>query len=342
MKAWVATGYGPVDTFRLADIPLPEPGPGQVQVRVEAVSLNPADQLMTSGSVRDVVPLTFPYVLGTDFAGTVSKLGHGVDSYSVGDAVFGFGAPDSYCAAYGISAATSGALADYAVFDVGPFVARRPAGLDVDVAASLPSVGMTGMAVVAAGDFGAGSKVLVVGAAGGIGSIVVPLLAERGVDVLATARGEDLEYVRNRGARYAMDYTTTDIVAETLRQHPTGVDGLVSLALDGDGLIEASRAVAPGGRLLSTTPGMPPQWSFPSHGVSIAVVMGAPTLAEGTYDELAALVTSGRLPTPAIQSVAFDEVPQAYRRLASGLVTRGKIVVTMPRSDWSSRQRDAG
>jgi len=143
MKALLARDYGPPDTFSIEQLPIPEPGPGQVQVRVRAASLNPADLLMAAGTVREMVPLNFPHVPGTDFAGTVTKLGPDVDGFAEGEEVFGFGAPPSFAAGVGIAAVTTGAMAEYAAFQVdGPYVAVRPEGLSAELAAALPSTGM--------------------------------------------------------------------------------------------------------------------------------------------------------------------------------------------------------
>ncbi|WP_425550423.1 alcohol dehydrogenase catalytic domain-containing protein, partial [Actinopolymorpha pittospori] len=74
----------------------------------------PADLLMTAGTVREIVPLDFPFVPGTDVAGTVTKLGPGTKGFEVGEEVFRFGAPPSFAPGVGIPAVTSGPLAEYA------------------------------------------------------------------------------------------------------------------------------------------------------------------------------------------------------------------------------------
>lgn len=329
MKALVATDYGTPDRFSLEELPIPEPGPGRLQVRVSQASLNPADLLMTEGTVRDLVPLDFPYVPGTDFAGTVTKLGPDVDGFAVGDAVFGFGAPPSFAAGVGIAAVTSGALAEYAVFQAGPYIATLPKDLSAEVAAALPSTGMTGLAVVEAGGFQPGEKVLVIGAAGGIGSVVVPLLARQvTVEVTATATAEDSGYVRDLGARCVIDYLATDIVEETLRHHPGGVDAVVNLALSGEPLIRTARAIRPGGRLLSTTPGTPEPSAFSRDDLTVTVVMGTTSVRPDTLPIIAAHAIAGRLPDPISRRYRLADAAQAYQDLATGH-TRGKVVVSM-------------
>ncbi|MEV1175375.1 NADP-dependent oxidoreductase [Nonomuraea sp. NPDC049784] len=327
MKALVARQYGPPDLFTIEDRPVPEPGPGWLQVRVRAASINPADLLMTDGTIREMVPLDFPYIPGTDFAGTVTKLGPGVDGFSVGEEVFGFGAPPSFAQGVGISAVTSGAMAEYAVFQAGAYLARRPDGVSPEVAAALPSTGMTGLAVVEAGGFEPGEKVLVIGAGGGIGSVVVPLLAGR-VEIIATTTGEDENYVRKLGAGSLIDYLETDIAEETLRRHPGGVDAIINLALKGEPLIEAAKALRPGGRLLSTTPGSPQPSAFGRDDLTVTVVMGTLKVRNDTLPTIAARLLDGTLPDPISRRYGFDDAVRAFQDFA-GMRHRGKFVVSM-------------
>jgi NADPH2:quinone reductase len=330
MKALLATSYGPAETLRVERLPIPEPGPGQIQVRVRAASLNPADLLMAEGTVRDLVPLDFPHVLGTDFAGRVTKLGPDVDGFAVGEEVFGFGAPPSFARGVGITAVTTGTMAEYAVFQVGgPYVAVRPEGLSAELAAALPSTAMTGLAVLEAGEFRPDETVLVVGATGGIGSVIVPLLAkEKQTDVIATTTPEDEGYVRGLGATAVIDYLATDVVEETLRRHPGGVDAIVNLALKGEPLLQAGRALRPGGRLLSTTPGTPEQSAFARDDITVTVVMGTTGVPPGTFPAIAARALDGTLPDPISRRYRLDEAAQAYRDLAATEHTRGKFVVS--------------
>src|SRR4051794_14927018 len=107
MKALVANNYGTPVELALADIPTPSAGPGQVLVRVEAAALNPFDLALTSGAMREMIPLSFPFVIGMDAAGTVAAVGEGVTRFAVGDPVLGW------------SGFTSGTAAEYAVIPDG-------------------------------------------------------------------------------------------------------------------------------------------------------------------------------------------------------------------------------
>lgn len=318
MKALVVPGYGTPDSFAIEDLPIPEPGPGQLQVRVSAASLNPADLLMTGGAVCEMVPLDFPFVPGTDLAGTVTRIGPGTHGFEVGEEVFGFGAPPSFAAGVGIPAVTSGALAEYSTIQAGPYLAKRPPKLSAVTAAALPSTGMTGLAVLDRGRFQPSETVLVIGTPGGIGSIVVPLLA-RQCTVLATGTEPDRDYLLGLSAAEVIDYRDGDLTEEVRRRHPEGVDAVVNLALTGEAVIAATQLLRPGGRLLSTTPGTP---THPA----VTTVMGTTDLRPGTMDSLAAHVLDGTLPEPATRTYALSDAARAFQDLAQEH-TRGKLVV---------------
>lgn len=285
---------------------------------MSAASLNPADLLMTAGTVREMVPLDFPFVPGTDVAGTVTELGPGTQGFEVGEEVFGFGAPPSFAAGVGIPAVTSGALAEYATFQAGPYLAKRPAKLSVVAAAALLSTGMTALAVLDRGRFQLRETVVVIGAPGGIGSVVVPLLARR-CTVIASGTEPDRDYLRGLGAADPIGYRESDLIEEVRRRHPEGVDAVVNLALTGEAVVAATRMLRPGGRLLSTTPGTP---AHPA----VTTVMGTTALRPGTMDSLAAHVLDGTLPEPATRTYVLSDAARAYQDLAHEH-TRGKIVV---------------
>jgi NADPH:quinone reductase-like Zn-dependent oxidoreductase len=177
---------------------------------------------------------------------------------------------------------------------------------------------MTGLAVLDRGRFQPGETVLVIGAPGGIGSVVLPLLARR-CTVLATATEPDRDYVRGMGAADVIDYRDSDLLEEVRRRHPDGVDAVVNLALTGEAVIAATTMLRPGGRLLSTTPGTP---THPA----VITVMGTTHLEPGTMDALAAHVLDGTLPEPETRTYALSDSVGAYQALAERH-TRGKLVV---------------
>jgi len=168
-----------------------------------------------------MMPHEYPLVIGRDAAGVVEAIGAGVEGIAVGDAVIGavaFAPPIQ-----------AGTIAEYAAFPVA-VTTPKPAGLSFEAAASLPIAGATAVAAVDAVSPQPGDVVLVTGAAGGVGSFVVQLLAQRGATVLATGRATDAARLTGLGAAQVLDYTTGSLVDQVLAAYPDGVDALVDLA----------------------------------------------------------------------------------------------------------------
>ncbi|MEU6714267.1 NADP-dependent oxidoreductase [Nonomuraea sp. NPDC046802] len=325
MRALIAGGYGGVEVLELADRPVPQPGRGQIQVRIAAAGLNPADLRLVSGVFMESAPVAFPHVPGSDFAGTVTATGEGVERFAPGDEIFGLGlaraAGDMATALSSPPSFTTGTMAEYALFDADtPALALRPAELPAEHAAILPIAALTALPLLRAGDYTAGMTVLVIGAAGGVGGAVVPLLAARGVHVIGTAIPEDEAYVRGLGASEVIDYRSADLAEETLRRPPGGVDGLVNLALPGPSLPAVTRAVRQGGRLLNI--------AFPSPDPATKIETVYTRARPGDLDELAALAVKGVLPSTVTRRYPLEEAARAYADLVARHVA-GKLLVTM-------------
>jgi NADPH:quinone reductase-like Zn-dependent oxidoreductase len=148
MKAIVVHQYGGPEVLKFEDYPDPVPGPGQVLVRVAAASVNPIDYKRRAGLTKDFYPLHFPGLIGVDMAGTVIKIGPGVEGFSVGDQVFAM-ADNTYAQLCVVNAAV---------------LAKIPKALDLIQAAALPLVTTTGNQLLSG--IKAGQAVMVVGAGG--------------------------------------------------------------------------------------------------------------------------------------------------------------------------------
>ncbi|MFI1994995.1 NADP-dependent oxidoreductase [Actinoplanes sp. NPDC020271] len=316
MRAVVATGYGPPEQFTLAEVPTPEPGPGQLQVRVAAAALNPADLALPRGDLRSLVELPFPHVLGNDFAGTVTALGAGVSGYAIGDEIFGHAVPRVMRTMAGSDRPSlgTGTLAEYVVIEAAtPFVAHRPAALSPVDAAALGTSGLTARAVALTAAVAPGETVLVVGATGGMGTVLIPLLDAAKATVVATGRAGDAELLRGLGATEVIGYS----------DYPAGVDVAVNFAVPGPSLAPIAAALRPGGRLYTVTfPPPRPEW-IGRDDVSYQLVLDTNatlgTMTDVAADGLRAYV-SARYPLP--------EGARAYADLAKEH-TVGKRVIVM-------------
>ncbi|MFE9514484.1 NADP-dependent oxidoreductase [Streptomyces sp. NPDC006643] len=328
MEAVVAEDYCRPEKFSVRQIDIPLAGPGQIQVRIRAAAVNPLDTHLVSGDLRESIPMEFPQILGNDFSGTVSGVGEGVMRYAVGDEIFGVAFPRCTVERVRIfsepPSLTTGTLAEYAVFEAdSPVIAPRPAELEAEQAAGLPMVGLTAISAVRAGEFKAGDTVLVIGATGGVGNVVVPLLVSAGVKVIATAIAEDQGYIRDRGAHEVIDYRADDIADEALKYSPDGVDGVINLAL-GDTLINVvGRAVRPGGRVMTVSYTSPQGATF-REDLTVKIIYAA--TQPGDMTELIRQAVDGSVPLPGIRRYPLGEGAKAFTDLV-GVHTCGKLVV---------------
>jgi NADPH2:quinone reductase len=314
MKALIANDYGPPAQLTVAEVSDPKPVRGQVLVAIEAAALNPFDLKLVTGATGESSEIQFPYIPGMDGAGTVAAVGEGVTRFAGGEQVFGF---------FG---QTPGTIAEHAVITDGPYLAARPVGLDAVRAAAIPESGLTATSLVRAARLKAGQSVLVVGASGGIGMFVLQLAAGAGAVVLGTAIAEDSEYVRGLGATETLDYRASDIIAETLRIHPDGVDVVFDLVNAGPTLAGSARAVRPGGQLISPLGG-PDAAALERESITVTYTGLSATREAGDLDDLGARVAAGSLTVEIGGVYELEDAPQAFVDFAERH-TRGKLVVT--------------
>jgi NADPH:quinone reductase-like Zn-dependent oxidoreductase len=309
MKALIARSYGPLEDVEFTDLPAPVAGPGQLLVRLQATSLNAVDKVLVTGAMRDALPVRHPFVPGVDVSGVVEAVGRGVTRFAVGDAVIAW------------NSVTAGGLAEYIVIDDGPAVAARPAALTPAQGAALPTAALTAAALLDAAEATAGETVLIVGAAGGVGSYTVQLAKQAGLTVLAGGRADDAEFLRGLGADHVLDYQRVDLAQEAHRLVDGGVDTVIDLAHAGPALADTAAAARTGGRLVSPLGGP----SAFARGVTAAYT-GTRT-PEGKLEELAAAAADGRLSIELDSDYAFGQADRALADFGSKHV-RGKVTVT--------------
>ncbi|WP_236789584.1 NADP-dependent oxidoreductase [Amycolatopsis sp. GM8] len=321
MKALVATAYGPPEQLSIAELAVPRPGPGQIQVKIAASAINPTDVRVVAGDYRALTELEFPYVPGNEFAGTVTETGPGVTGYQAGDEVFGQAMPRqlSFVAGTNRPSLSTGALAEYAVFEADtPHLAHRPANVPVEQAAALPIAGTAAYKAAAVAGIRPGETVLVIGATGGVGTALLPLLAVTQAKIIATAAtAADGEILRGLGADEIVGYD----------DYPSDVDVVLNLVLHHDRLPVAARALRPGGRLVTIIFPEPTQDQLGRDDVELHYLLDAEGKLGGMR-EIAEAAASGRLKVRITGSYRLDDAVQAavdYMREH----TVGKIVVTM-------------
>ena len=326
MKAITQARYGDVDVLEFSDIDQPLPTGNEVLVQVHAAGLHRGDWHVMTGlpyMIRLVVPtlgLRQPKVpvLGMDVAGTVETVGPNVTRFQPGDAVFG------WC---------DGAFAEYAVAPEGQ-LAAKPAALSFEQAAVVPISGFAALQGLRdVGEIKAGQKVLVIGAAGGVGSFAVQLAKAFGAEVTGVASTTQLELVRSIGADEVVDYTREDVTDGT-RQW--------DLILDTAGrrsLSQLRRALTPGGTLVIVggegagrlMGGFTRNLRAPvlSRFVGQRLRMLASKERPEDLQTLRELLEAGKLAPRVGRTYPLGEVPEAMRQMVEGRGRGGKIAITV-------------
>jgi NADPH:quinone reductase-like Zn-dependent oxidoreductase len=325
MKAIVQERFGPPDVLRLAEVDPPEPGPDDVVVRVAAAGLNPYDWHMVRGDplvarLMGGMGLRKPAarVAGVDVAGEVTAIGANVSQLRPGDAVLGFGA---------------GALAEYARAKADRVV-PKPARLSFEQAAAVPMAALT--ALQGLRDFGgvrAGHRVLINGAAGGVGTYGVQIATALGAEVTGVCSSGKLELVRSLGAVRAIDYAAEDFTDGRVRY---------DVLLDNVGnrpLGRLRQALTPTGTLLLNGGGSPGHVIGALGPVVRAAVTDRfvrqrlrPFLCKPNRADLLTVtgfIDDGRLTPVVDRTYPMAETADGLRHVERGH-TRGKVVITVP------------
>ena len=307
MRSILLRSYGGAAAIEAGDATRPEAGPGQVLVRVRAAGLNALDWKLREGLVRDVFPLQLPAVMGIELAGVVEALGSGVSRFQVGDRVMG-------------PLAGIGAYADFAAVDEAKLV-RTPERLSDEAAAALPVAALAAwQSLQHAGPVDAGSRVLVHGAGGAVGSFAVQFARQAGAFVAATASADDLDYVRELGADRVVDYR-----AQRFEDLLDDVD-LVLAYVGGDVIDRSWQVLKPAGAIVGTSsPDILARTPEGRRGLWFVMQPDAARL-----EAIAADVARGALKSRVGAVVGFADIPAAIERNRAG-ARRGKVVADFAR-----------
>lgn len=322
MTAVTARAYGGPEVLAIEGLPVPVPGPGEVLVEVRATSLNALDWHFLTGTpylMRLMFGLRRPkrIVRGADVAGVVAAVGAGVTRFGIGDAVFGE-APGGGCAGYLVAKDAN--------------LVPIPEGVSFEAAAATPVAGLTALQGLRThGRVPPGERVLVNGAAGGVGTMAVQIAVALGARVTAVCSTRNVEMVRSLGADEVLDYTSDDFVAGGARfdvvidnvgnRRPRDVR---SVLVDGGRCVvvsgpKANRWVDPLPYLLRA------RLAFVRSGASFHQFTAVADVDDLTF--LGELLASGRLVPQIERVVGLDGVADGLAEIGSRHA-RAKIVVT--------------
>ncbi|GAB7188084.1 NADP-dependent oxidoreductase [Kitasatospora sp. Ki12] len=307
-KAIAFHEYGSADVLRPIDIELPAPGPGQVRVAVRAVGVNPLDHKVRSGAMAGIFPVTFPAVPGYELAGVVEAVGEGVSGFAPGDEVFG--------------AVMGGGYAEHALVPAA-MLAHKPASLGWAEAAAIPVAAETAERSLALLGAQAGETLLVHGAAGGVGTVLLQFARARGITVIGTASEANHDHLRELGA---IPVTYGDGLAERVRAvAPGGVDRALDAAGKGDVLPLSVELTGSTDRVLTIADFEGAQ----KYGIRVTGGSdGVEFHHQNAYAAAIALHEAGTLRLPLHRVFPLAEAAEAQRISELGHL-RGKIVLTV-------------
>lgn len=253
MKAVVQEGYGPPeDVLRLKEVDRPGVAADEVLVRMRATSVNTPDWITVTGTptfIRLQAGLRKPPspIRGTDVAGVVAAIGRDVNHVAPGDEVFG-----SWWTG---KLRTQGTFAEFSVGPADQLVAK-PASLSFEEAAAAGMSGLTALCAIRdVGEVGRGTRVLINGASGGVGTFAVQMARSLGAEVTGVSSTRNLELLRSLGADHVIDYTVEDytqgderydVILDNAMNHPPSA---TARALSKDGILLPNSAGTSGGFL---------------------------------------------------------------------------------------------
>jgi len=323
MKAIRIHKFGdPEDVLQYEDVPIPEPKPGEVLIKVDAASLNRADLSLRKGAYR-ISPDQLPVIPGREFAGTVEKLGAGVNEFKNGQRVVGY--------------PSLGGYAEYAVANAAE--ARPvPDGVTSAQAAAAPTVFLTAwFGLLTDGNLKSGDWLLVQGGSSGVGTAAVQIGKHLGAKVIATTGSEEkARRLRKLGADLTIDVSQNDFLPEVMRvTENRGVDVVLEM-IGGEVYQKSLKALAPGGRLFSiggafgSIPDSPPNLTEGRKATRFSITNYLKAKPEDfkQLDEILKLVQQKKFQIPIDKSFPLSETGAAQRYL-QGRDHFGKVILTM-------------
>jgi NADPH:quinone reductase-like Zn-dependent oxidoreductase len=327
MKAIAYSSYGSPNVLKCEDVEKPTAGDNEVLIKVRAASVNPLDSHFMRGKpyfVRIMAGLIKPKAtrLGVDVAGQVEAVGRNVTQFKPGDEVFG---------------ACRGAFAEYVCASESGLV-MKPNNVTFEQAASVPVAAITALQSLRdKGQIQPGQKVLINGAAGGVGTFAVQIAKSFGADVTGVCSTRNVDMVRSIGADRVIDYTQQDFTKSG--QHYD----LILDCVGNHSLLACRRVLTPKGVYIAVGGPSGPWMIGPLAGAIAAPVLSrfvsqnlVMFLARPSKEEdraiMRELMESGKV-TPVIdRCYTLSEVPEAIRYLEEGHA-RGKVVITLEHSN---------
>jgi NADPH:quinone reductase-like Zn-dependent oxidoreductase len=306
MKAVQIKEYGAPEVLELVEIPKPLIKANEVMIKVMAAGVNGIDIKMRAGYLQKVMPFPLPKTLGWDAAGIITALGTDVKRFKLGDEVY--------------SMTSFNAGGSYADFMAAPEneVALKPKKISFIEAASLPIIATTAYSYLfKLAEIKPGQKILIVGAAGGVGAMAVQMAKHAGVYVAGIGSTRDLNYIRSLEADEAIDFTKPDYLKGV-----KDMDVVLDLA-GGPSQNKLYATVKKGGVLMSTVQPPDPEMA---KAASVRAQFASTKADYVILDKVGEMVEEGKLKLNVGKIFPLSKAVEAHRMMEKGS-TGGKIVL---------------
>jgi len=304
MRAVALDKFGGPEALKIQNLPVPQIDADEVLIQVEAAGVGAWDPFEREGGFVEITgnKPTFPYVLGTDGAGTIAALGKDVSRFKEGDRVY----------AGELANPKGGFYAQYAAVKADN-VSLIPGDLTIEQAAVLPSDGLTALTgLEKVLRLKSGESLMVFGASGGIGHLALQLAKRLGAEVFAVASGDDgVRLCKKLGADIVVDGRRDDVLKAAREFASNGIDAALVTA-GGEKTDQALSAIRKGGRI-AYPHGVMPEPSAPD-GVTIEAYDGETSRA--LIDRLNALIDSGAFEVHVDRTFRLEEVSEAHEALS--------------------------
>jgi NADPH:quinone reductase-like Zn-dependent oxidoreductase len=322
LKAAVYTRYGPPDVVSIKEIETPTPKDNEVLIRVHATTVTTGDARVRALNLpkgfgligRLAIGISGPRqpILGSELAGVIEAVGKDVTKFKVGDQVLAF------------TDAKLGCHAEYKTMPEDGALARKPANLSFEEAATLCFGGTTALHFFRKGNLQRGEKILIVGASGGVGTAAVQLAQNFGAEVTGVCSTANVDLVKSLGADSVIDYTrddftrngeTYDVIMDTAGSAP---------------FPRCKNSLKENGRLLVVLGGLPDILRVPVVAMTSKkkVVAGPASIPATDIAVLAGFAETGEYKAVIDSRFPFDRIVDAHRRLEAGH-KKGNVVVTL-------------
>ncbi|MGG7670488.1 NADP-dependent oxidoreductase [Yersinia sp. J1] len=300
------------DTPKLATLDKPTPAPGEILLRMVAASLNPIDWRIATGFLDGKKPHHFPLILGAEGSGIVEAVGEGVTKFLVGDAVIGNFLHHQI---------GHGSFAEYQVIQEDAMLLRVNNLIDLVQASALPIAAMTAWQAVNTLNLPSGSRVLLVGASGGVGTFTVQFAAQFGYKVIAVAATEATTLLHKLGACNVIDRHKSSVNTQVLLRYTNGIDGIIDLVNPPDAFAQLLPLLKPQGTAISTIGSASLKMSQHIRLVNLEM---KPELSDLRL--LMEKLANNTLQVVVDRTIGLEQVPAALEQIRQGGI-RGKILI---------------